>query len=114
MDHNRRLGAAGEDLAARWYRRRGYRVLDRNWRLGRRGELDLVVTGRGVLVFCEVKTRSSHRYGSPATAVTPDKQRRIRALARQWQLDREAPATRVRFDVAAVSAGRVRVTRSAF
>lgn len=114
MDHNQRLGAAGEDLAARWYRRRGYRVVDRNWRCGRHGELDLVLAGRRVLVFCEVKTRSSLRFGPPGAAVTADKQRRIRALARRWQLERETPATRVRFDVATVSQGRIRVTRGAF
>jgi len=114
MDHNRRLAISGEELAARWYRRRGYRVLDRNWRWGQRGELDLVVAGRGLLIFCEVKSRSSARFGPPAAAVTVDKQRRIRSLARQWQAEHEAPPGPVRFDVASVLAGRVSVIRAAF
>lgn len=114
MDHNRRLGATGEELAARWYRRRGYRVLDRNWRWGRHGELDLVVGRRGVVVFCEVKTRSSTRYGAPAVAVGTDKQRRIRRLARQWLAEHEVAPGTTRFDIASVLGRRVTVTPAAF
>ncbi len=64
----RRLGADGEAVAALWYRRRGYTVVEQNWRC-RQGELDLIVTRRGELVVCEVKTRRSDRYGSGAAAV---------------------------------------------
>jgi putative endonuclease len=105
-DARRTLGDAGEDLVARWYSDSGYRVLDRNWRC-REGELDLVVTKDGVLVFCEVKTRRTTAFGVPAEAVTYAKQRRIRTLALRW-LD-EHPAARLRtlrFDVASVLASR--------
>ena len=100
------LGDAGEDLVATWYTDAGYRVLDRNWRC-REGELDVVVARDSVLVFCEVKTRRSTAFGSPAEAVTVTKQRRIRTLAMRW-LD-EHPAARartLRFDVASVLAER--------
>ncbi len=100
------LGDAGEDLVAHWYADAGYRVLDRNWRC-REGELDVVVARDSVLVFCEVKTRRSTAFGSPAEAVTVTKQRRIRMLAMRW-LD-EHPAARartLRFDVASVLAER--------
>ncbi len=99
-----RLGQRGEDLAARWYTDRGYTVLDRNWR-SRQGELDLVAAAGDVIVFCEVKTRTSVRFGFPAEAVTYQKQRRIRGLAREWL---EASNTRrrvIRFDVASVITG---------
>jgi len=96
-----RRGRRGEDLAERWYTERGYLVADRNWR-SRQGELDLIVTTPGVVVFCEVKTRSSDRFGSPAEAVTYDKQRRIRRLAREWLDQTQHRAARVRFDVASV------------
>ncbi|MGI9603955.1 MAG: YraN family protein [Acidimicrobiales bacterium] len=112
--HNISLGTAGEGQAARWYRRRGYRVLDQNWRCGRLGEIDIVARRGNVLVFGEVKTRSTTRFGVPAAAVTLDKQRRIRRLARRWQVEHEVNAARVRFDVISVLGGRLEVLRAAF
>jgi putative endonuclease len=114
-----RAGADGEQQAAEWYAARGYRVVARNWRC-ESGELDLVVTRAGELIFCEVKTRSSSRYGTPAEAVTPAKQRRLRTLAASFLAAHgDAPGlpgrgARVRFDVASVLAGRVEVIESAF
>jgi len=91
---------------ARWYVDAGYRVLDRNWRC-REGELDVVVARGNVLVFCEVKTRRSTAFGSPAEAVTFTKQRRLRTLAMRWLDAHPAARTRtVRFDVASVLARR--------
>ena len=77
---NRRLGATGEATAEAWYVAAGYAVLARNWRC-REGELDLVLSRDGVVVFCEVKARSSAAFGVPAEALTPAKRRRIRLLA---------------------------------
>ncbi|HEX6417156.1 MAG TPA: YraN family protein [Acidimicrobiales bacterium] len=114
--HRQRLGARGEQLAADWYASRGYRVVARNWRC-REGEIDLVVTRDGELVFCEVKARSSDRFGTPAEAVTPAKQRRLRVLAARFLADVRpdgAAGRGIRFDVAAVSAGRVEVIEAAF
>ncbi len=105
-DPRRALGDAGEDLVARWYVEAGYRLLDRNWRC-REGELDVVVGRGNVLVFCEVKTRRSTAFGTPAEAVTFTKQRRLRTLAMRW-LDAhpDARARTLRFDVASVLAVR--------
>lgn len=119
-----RLGARGEQLAADWYVARGYTVIARNWRC-REGELDLVVARGGVLVFCEVKTRSSDRFGVPAEAVTFAKQRRLRTLAAQFLAERATGGDNdpgwdgrirrgIRFDVAAVTGGRVDVIEAAF
>ncbi len=106
------LGRWGEERAVRWYRAAGYRVLDRNW-FGEAGELDLVLGRDDQIVFCEVKTRSSVRFGDPSEAVGRDKQRRIRSLAVEW-LRRNALTGEVRFDVAAVVGGRVSIIESAF
>ncbi len=110
-----RLGASGEAAVAAWYEARGYRVLARNWRC-REGELDLVVADDRVVVFCEVKTRSSDAFGAPVEAVTGAKQARIRRLAARWLGEQAAPpgGRSVRFDVASVLAGVVEVIEGAF
>jgi putative endonuclease len=95
------VGRNGEDAAAAWYEAAGYEVLDRNWRV-REGELDLIARLASTIVFCEVKTRRSDAFGSPAEAVTANKQRRIRGLAAQWLAERRTRAEVLRFDVADV------------
>lgn len=118
-----RLGASGEDAAEAWYRERGYEVLDRNWRC-REGELDLVCRRSDVLVFSEVKTRSSLAFGHPAEAVTVAKQRKVRQVARRWLADQAERAEvdggvrrgprEIRFDVVAILAGELEVIEAAF
>ena len=109
----RRLGAAGEDQAARWYVARGYQVLDRNWRC-REGEVDLVLAKGRTVVFCEVKARSSAAFGSPAEAVTPAKQRKLRATALRWLQEHDGHGVALRFDVVAILAGEMEVIEAAF
>jgi putative endonuclease len=113
----RALGADGERLAAQWYEAHGYEILDRNWRR-REGEVDLIVRLGKTVAFCEVKTRSSDRFGSGAESVLEAKQRRIRRLAARW-LSELTPASGrarvdVRFDVVSITAGRIEVIENAF
>jgi len=109
----RKLGEYGENIVSQWYLDRGYCVLARNWRC-RSGELDIILAKGRQIVICEVKTRSSARYGTPLEAVGPAKQRKLRSLAAQW-LREEAPfkPDSVRFDVAAVMGGKIQVLESA-
>lgn len=82
--HNQQLGSYGEQCAARFLTaEKGMVVLDRNWR-GSAGEVDLVLRDGRTLVVCEVKTRSSERFGSALEAVDPAKGERLRTLAWQW------------------------------
>jgi putative endonuclease len=115
--YRQRLGALGEDRAADWYRAAGYEVIARNWRCAE-GELDLVVALPGELVFCEVKTRTSDRFGVPAEAVTAAKQRRLRMLAARFLAEHQptggSAARSLRFDVVAVTGSAVDVIQAAF
>ena len=106
------LGRWGERRVARHYEAAGYVVLDQNWQV-RGGELDLVVMRGDEIVFCEVKTRSSDRFGSGLEAVDQRKQRFVRRAAMSW-LDANDRRGRLRFDVATVTGPRVEVLEGAF
>ncbi len=91
------VGRRGERLAERYLGERGYRILARNWRW-RKGEIDLIVEKDQELVFVEVKTRRSHRFGPPEEAITARKQRKLIQTAyaylnsvgrhnAQWRID---------------------------
>lgn len=97
---------------ARHYESTGYVVLDRNWRV-KGGELDLVLGRDDEIVFCEVKTRTSDRYGHAAEAVGYRKQRFLRRAATSW-LDAHDRRGRLRFDVATVTTSGVEVITAAF
>jgi putative endonuclease len=105
------LGAAGERLAAEHLRRRGYRILDANWRDPNLGELDIVAQDGDCLVGVEVRTRRGDLFGSPEESMTPSKQRRLASLTQAWlQANRpDDPDPLWRVDLVAVqldSAGR--------
>ena len=114
VDARRTLGADGEEAVANWYRAKGYELVARNWRC-REGELDLIMRSGRTFVFCEVKTRTTTRFGFPVEAVTRDKQMRLRRLAARF-LSEDAPLRpkEIRFDVASVLAGGIEVLEGAF
>jgi putative endonuclease len=96
------IGSRGEDVAEDVYRRRGYRVVARNWRC-RLGELDLVVERGGVLVFCEVKSRRQSVFGGGFEAVTWRKRAKLRAVAEAFLQATGSRPQAIRFDVASVA-----------
>ena len=116
-DHNRSLGARGEEAAATWYESQGYEILERNW-TRREGEVDLIVRRRRTVAFVEVKTRTSDAFGTGAEAVLPAKQRRIRRLASRWLAELTPASGRalvdLRFDVVDITAGDMDVIEDAF
>lgn len=95
------LGIRGEALAAKHLRERGWTIVERNYRLGRR-EIDLIVMRGETLAFVEVKTRSGRRWGLPEEAVTARKRRDIEAVASAF-LARTGPGDMdIRFDVVSI------------
>jgi putative endonuclease len=95
----------GEQLAAEHLTRRGFRILERNYRT-RWGELDLVAFDGQILAFCEVKTRTVTRRGiAPFDALHAQKRARVRKMAGSWLRDRrERPyAPVIRCDAIAVT-----------
>lgn len=106
------MGRWGERRVARHYESAGYVVLDTNWTV-RGGELDLVVCRGDEIVFCEVKTRSSDRFGSGLEAVDHRKQQFLRRTAMSW-LDAHERRGRLRFDVATVTGPRIEIVEAAF
>ncbi len=92
------LGRDGEEAAAEYLERCGFRILDRNWRCAD-GEIDIVAVERHTFVVCEVKTRSGTRYGTPLEAVGRAKSRRLRRLAVRWLNAHGVRFDQIRIDV---------------
>jgi len=106
QDDRRALGAAGETRAAELLARRGYRIVDRNVRVGG-VEVDLIARRGRLVVFVEVKTRRSTAFGSPALAVDEAKQARLVRAAAAWLAEHPGRVRRLRFDVVACTAPKV-------
>jgi putative endonuclease len=106
-DRRRQLGDTGEQLAAEHLNRRGFQILDRNFRT-RWGELDIVACDGQTIVFCEVKTRLASRAGrDPLESIHPRKRAQVRRMAGRWLAERnDRPrATDLRFDAIGVTLG---------
>ncbi len=106
------LGQQGEEIARRYLRSHGYRIVARNWRC-RFGEIDLIARDGETLAFIEVKTRTGTGFGGAEGAVTPHKRARLIATARQYMSEIGAEIA-MRFDVVAITAGRVKLYKDAF
>lgn len=97
----RSIGGSGEDIAAAFLQDLGYVILTRNYRK-RFGEIDIIAEEGDILVFVEVKTRSSAAFGSPLEAVDTRKQRRMARAALDYLSSRKLHGRAARFDVVAV------------
>lgn len=100
----RHLGNEGERLAADYLRSHGFRILERQSRIGRIGEIDLIALDvfGSTLVFIEVKTRHVVTYGQPEEALTASKRRRLSACAESWRHSKGWTDRPWRLDVVAV------------
>ena len=104
-DRTTGTGRLGEGMALRHLQERGYEILATNYRK-RFGEVDIVARWRGTIVFVEVKTRHSRRYGVPQEAVDERKQRQLARIAQEYLLAHNLENAPARFDVIAVTLDR--------
>lgn len=81
---NKSTGDRGESLAREYLENKGYRILATNYRC-REGEVDIVARQDDFLVFVEVRTRTSHNFGSPEESVTAAKKGRLIATALHYR-----------------------------
>ena len=102
----RRFGDHGEDLAAAYLEKNGYRIMARQVRVGRMGELDLICRQGATIVFVEVKTRSSDAFGTPEDAMGQWKRNRFRRSIESWLLSHHLSEAAFRADVVAVDLSR--------
>jgi putative endonuclease len=114
-----KLGREGEEIAVRFLRKHGYKILRRNFRAPHGGEVDIVCRDkrRKELVFIEVKTRTSENFGRPSDAVDREKRALILRGAMKWLKMLEMPDITYRFDIVEVIAGplpEVRIIENAF
>jgi len=114
MQNRRKVGSTYEELAVRYLEKKGFQILERNYRC-RFGEIDLIARDGRTLVFLEVKYRSSNTCGSPAEAVTRGKQKTICRVA-DWycMVHRVSECQPCRFDVVSISGKKIEVIKNAF
>lgn len=113
----RSYGKLGEEFAVKLLKKRGYKIIERNFR-SKVGEIDIVAldpsaastSGGQALVFVEVKTRWSRKYGKPEEAVTPKKLARIKRAGQLYSLSHPTLPKQLRVDVVAIEVERGRVT----
>ncbi|MBM3242581.1 YraN family protein [Candidatus Poribacteria bacterium] len=97
----KQLGKIGELLAVKFLKQKGYQIIEQNYRSAW-GEIDLIAQDGDVLVFVEVKTRCSLKFGAPQVAVTNSKQRKMSKAALEYLQERDGFDYVCRFDVISI------------
>ena len=95
------LGKRGEELALRFLKRSGYKIIERNY-VCKMGEMDIIAQEKDTLVFVEVKTRTSMAFGPPQLAVNPTKQMQLSKVALNFLKEKKREDVKARFDVVAI------------
>lgn len=95
------IGNKGEDIACEYLIKNGYKIVERNFRIPG-GEIDIIARHNDELIFCEVKTRKSQKFGYPEEAVTMHKMKRITRAIKKYLLISGLKKIYIRFDIIAV------------
>ena len=108
--YNKIFGADGESHAAEFLESNGFTIIDENFVAGRSGEIDIIAVKDKLLLFVEVKARSSEKYGGGIYSITEDKKRKLRASAKFYLLKNPKYNTAeysIRFDLIIVKDGNI-------
>lgn len=100
--NNRKFGTIGEQLAAEYLENKGFTILDRNYRSGKIGEIDIIAAENEYICFVEVKTRTGSLFGTPAEAVGYEKRQKLKALAWIYLKHKKLFNKNMRFDIVEV------------
>lgn len=95
------LGKKGEEVALRFLKKKGYRIIERNY-VCKMGEMDIIAKEKDALVFVEVKTRTSKDFGPPQLAVDSTKQKQLSKVALNFLKEKKLGDIKARFDVVAI------------
>ncbi|MCD7728488.1 MAG: YraN family protein [Clostridia bacterium] len=109
---NKKLGKKGENMAAKYLKKQGYKILKRNFKTPF-GEIDIIAMQQDTVAFVEVKTRLSDIYGAPSESVTRQKCRRYALGAKYFFAERKVDYT-IRFDIIEIFEGKINHIISAF
>lgn len=104
-ENKRNIGRYGEDKAAQFLAEKGMKILSRNYRAGRTAEIDLICEHNDTIIFFEVKTRYSGRFGGPLYSISPKKIESIKYCAKHFihrSLNRDISALTFRFDLISI------------
>ena len=110
---NKVLGTSGETLACNYLKKKGYKLIEGNYK-NKIGEIDIIASKKKVLIFVEVKTRSTLIYGNPSEAVNIYKQNKIRKVAEQFLLENKLDGFPCRFDVIEIVGDKINHIENAF
>ena len=106
MNTNIPKGKIGETLAINFLEKQGFKIIEKNWRFSRLGEIDIIALDKNTLVFVEVKTRTSTNFGHPIEAISSYKFNRIKKLAEIYLNEKLNNYENFRIDIIGILIGK--------
>lgn len=104
-EYRKKFGNSGEKQASEFFLNKDFTIVERNFRFGKKGEIDLIVFKDNLLIFVEVKKRSNENFGGPLYSITPKKKSTMRSVAKYFLLKNSSydnKSITVRFDLIAI------------
>jgi putative endonuclease len=100
--YNKEFGNKGEKIAAEFLEKKGFEIIEKNFKFGREGEIDIIAKDNNILVFIEVKTRTNHKFGKPIQQISYKKQLSWRRAAEGFMFKKNIINQECRLDLLAI------------